>query len=109
MAYPDILFHNIGVYDSPEPIFKEGGFDCIVSTEVVEHLFSPQWLPKFAALVLRPNGCLIVNTPYHGFLKNLMLSLITSLGCAPHTIVGRGTHQILEQENVDHVIRAKWI
>jgi len=77
-TYPGIRFYNIGVYDSPEQIMKDypEGFDCVVSTEVVEHLFSPRFLPIFAARAVRASrGHLIISTPYHGFLKNLLLSL----------------------------------
>ena len=50
-------------------------FDLVVSTEVVEHLYSPrEWaLGCFAAL--RPGGLLICSTPYHGYWKNLALAL----------------------------------
>ena len=89
-VYPDILFHNIG-YDSPEAVFQGQKFDCVVSTEVIEHLFAPQWLPKFATAVLRPNGYLIVSKPYHGFLKNLMLSLANHWD-AHHTPFWEGGH-----------------
>ena len=47
----------------------------VVSTEVIEHLFDPRSLPRFASSVLRPNGHLILSTPYHGYVKNLALSV----------------------------------
>lgn len=76
-TYPSIKFYHIGVYDAPDKILDERGkaFDCVVSTEVVEHLYSPQYLPIFAAQLLRPKGYLVLSTPYHGYLKNLALSL----------------------------------
>ena len=42
-AHPCIPFFHVGVYDSPAPILESRpeGFDCVVSTEVVEHLYSP--------------------------------------------------------------------
>jgi 2-polyprenyl-3-methyl-5-hydroxy-6-metoxy-1,4-benzoquinol methylase len=52
-----------------------GPFDAVVSTEVVEHLYSPHELIRFAAEALRPGGRLILTTPYHGYLKNLALAL----------------------------------
>jgi 2-polyprenyl-3-methyl-5-hydroxy-6-metoxy-1,4-benzoquinol methylase len=73
-AHPHITFHLLGVYD--EPTMLNGSlFDAVVSTEVIEHLFLPGSLPRFASRVLRPRGHLILTTPYHGYLKNLALSL----------------------------------
>jgi len=92
-AYPGIKIYNIGVYDSPAPIQKDksDGFDCVISTEVVEHLFSPQYLPIFAATILRPEGYLIVSTPYHGFLKNLALAIFNYWD-AHHSSLWEGGH-----------------
>src|SRR5205823_87599 len=40
-----------------------------------EHLVRPRNLPRFAKQLLRPGGHLIISTPYHGYLKNLLLAL----------------------------------
>ena len=75
-AYPGIPFYNLGVQDDPAQVVGEqGAFDAVVSTEVVEHLFSPHLLPYFALGLLAAGGLLIVSTPYYGFWKNLALSL----------------------------------
>ena len=52
-------------------------FKTIVSTEVVEHLYSPRSYVAFCKTVLLKNGGgdFILSTPYHGYLKNLVLSL----------------------------------
>ena len=55
---------------------NESRFDAVVSTEVIEHLFSPHLLPLFAAGTLDKGGYLILTTPYHGYLKNLVLALL---------------------------------
>ena len=73
--FPGISFHQLGVYDDPDIVKNNGLFDCVVSTEVIEHLFRPQFLPRFASSVLRKNGILIISTPYHGYFKNLIWSL----------------------------------
>lgn len=46
--------------------------------EVIEHLYSPRAFVDAAAALLRANGggVLILSTPYHGYLKNLMISLL---------------------------------
>jgi 2-polyprenyl-3-methyl-5-hydroxy-6-metoxy-1,4-benzoquinol methylase len=75
-AYPDIPFYNFGVQDDPAQLLAtERKFDLVVSTEVIEHLFSPHHLPIFAGRVLTDDSHLVVSTPYHGYLKNLALSL----------------------------------
>ena len=53
----------------------DGRFDLVVSTEVIEHLYAPHELVAFAFAALRPGGRFVITTPYHGFLKNLALSL----------------------------------
>lgn len=67
-------FEHLGVYDDPLRL-GDTSFDAVVSVEVVEHLMKPRYLAKFARAVLRPGGALIVTTPYHGYLKNLALSV----------------------------------
>jgi hypothetical protein len=47
---------------------------------VIEHLFLPRRLPVFARAVLKPGGELVVTTPYHGYTKNLVISLLNRWG-----------------------------
>lgn len=55
---------------------KEIPFDTIISTEVIEHLYSPRQYLDFCYRVLEPQGGeLILSTPYHGYLKNLVLAV----------------------------------
>lgn len=74
--HPSIPFYNYGIEADPALLLSnEELFDTVVSTEVIEHLYSPHMLPKYAAAVLKPGGLLIVSTPYHGYLKNLTLAM----------------------------------
>jgi 2-polyprenyl-3-methyl-5-hydroxy-6-metoxy-1,4-benzoquinol methylase len=73
-AHPDIPFFCLSVYDEP-PSEWLGQFDIIVSTEVVEHLYDPRALPRLAKRLLKPGGVVLATSPYHGYLKNLALSL----------------------------------
>ncbi|WP_183563748.1 class I SAM-dependent methyltransferase [Mucilaginibacter sp. SP1R1] len=50
-------------------------FDTIISTEVIEHLYNPEAFITFCGQQLKQGGQLIITTPYHGYLKNLMLSI----------------------------------
>lgn len=67
-------FKLVSVYDSPDDL-GETGFDAVISTEVIEHLFFPAALPRFARSILKPGGHLIITTPYHGYFKNLLICL----------------------------------
>jgi 2-polyprenyl-3-methyl-5-hydroxy-6-metoxy-1,4-benzoquinol methylase len=71
---PKLVFHQIGVDDDPTSVGNES-FDVAIATEVIEHLVRPRNLPRFAKHLLRPGGHLIISTPYHGYLKNLVLAL----------------------------------
>jgi 2-polyprenyl-3-methyl-5-hydroxy-6-metoxy-1,4-benzoquinol methylase len=73
-SYPDIRFFALGVHDDPGAL-RRTEFDVVVSTEVIEHLFLPRLLTRFAAQVVRSRGHLILSTPYHGYLKNVALSV----------------------------------
>jgi SAM-dependent methyltransferase len=56
--------------------FNNKRFDAVVSNDVIEHLYRPSDLLETASLLLKPGGFLIVGAPYHGYLKNLGLSLL---------------------------------
>jgi SAM-dependent methyltransferase len=71
-AHPHIRFHVLAMDGDTQSL---GTFDTVISTEVIEHLYLPRQLPRFARHVLSPRGHLIISTPYHGFLKNLVLSV----------------------------------
>jgi 2-polyprenyl-3-methyl-5-hydroxy-6-metoxy-1,4-benzoquinol methylase len=62
---------QLSVYDEPNEL---GTFDAAVCVEVIEHLFQPSAVPRFAAKVLPPGSPLIVTTPYHGYAKNLLIA-----------------------------------
>ncbi len=67
-------FSLVSVYEDPSILTKKT-FDAVISTEVIEHLFFPAALPRFARSVLKTGGYLIVSTPYHGYFKNLLICL----------------------------------
>jgi 2-polyprenyl-3-methyl-5-hydroxy-6-metoxy-1,4-benzoquinol methylase len=66
-------------------------FDTIISTEVIEHLYDPEGFIDFCKQVLNGNGEIIITTPYHGYLKNLALSL-TNKWDAHHGPLWHGGH-----------------
>ena len=72
-SFPKITFEVASVYEMASIVGDD--FDAVVSVEVIEHLFSPRAFLRQAALCLRPGGRLLLTTPYHGYLKNLVLAL----------------------------------
>ena len=72
--YPNCQFINGSIYNLELPEL-EHSFDLVISAEVVEHLFFPRELPRIAKKLLKPGGHLILTTPYHGYFKNIALSL----------------------------------
>jgi SAM-dependent methyltransferase len=55
---------------------NEPHFDLVLSVDVVEHLYRPSTLFETADGLVKPGGHLVVCTPYHGYLKNLAISLL---------------------------------
>lgn len=49
--------------------------DLVISTDVIEHMYRPADLLEAADRLLKPDGKLLVATPYHGYLKNVALAL----------------------------------
>jgi 2-polyprenyl-6-hydroxyphenyl methylase/3-demethylubiquinone-9 3-methyltransferase len=69
-AFPKVRFRQGSVY---EDLGEQ--FDIVVACEVIEHLYEPR---RFIANIyrsLRPGGVAILTTPYHGYLKNLAISI----------------------------------
>src|SRR6478672_9747728 len=73
-SFPDCHFINASIYDLPYSDLGNS-FDIVLSAEVVEHLLYPRDLVRAAQKCLKPNGRLILTTPYHGYLKNLVLAI----------------------------------
>lgn len=55
--------------------FTLNSFDIVISSEVIEHLYTPSILFKTSYSLLKENGYIIFTTPYHGYLKNLIIAL----------------------------------
>jgi len=58
------------------PPSQVGRYDAVVSTEVIEHLLLPRTLMRNAFRALKPGGLFVATTPYHGYVKNLLLALM---------------------------------
>jgi 2-polyprenyl-6-hydroxyphenyl methylase/3-demethylubiquinone-9 3-methyltransferase len=72
--YSGITFAVGSAYD--ELAKKYGKFRVVVSLEVIEHIFYPRRYAATVADLLAPGGGAIISTPYHGYVKNLVLALL---------------------------------
>ena len=88
-AHPGVEFHVRSVYDDLSDVAS--GMDVVVSSEVIEHLYSPQRFLVNVGLTLRSGGSIVLTTPYHGYLKNLALSLANAWD-KHHTVAWEGGH-----------------
>jgi 2-polyprenyl-3-methyl-5-hydroxy-6-metoxy-1,4-benzoquinol methylase len=74
--YPDRFYwQDLSTGKLPKEL-QSISFDTIISTEVIEHLYDPGGFIDFCKEILPQNGEIILSTPYHGYFKNLMLSVL---------------------------------
>lgn len=71
--YPKFEF-RVGSLETRLP-FADGEFDAVWCSEVVEHLFDVSFALGEMARVLTAGGTLILTTPYHGLVKNVVVAL----------------------------------
>ena len=74
-AYPGVEF----VHALVDRDLDMGQFDLIISSDVIEHLYRPADLLNAAVSQLKPGGQILIGTPYHGYLKNLVLAMTGKL------------------------------
>lgn len=72
-AYPELRLETGSAYD-PLAV-KYGRFPVVTSLEVVEHVYAPRDYAHTLFSLVEPGGSAIVSTPFHGYWKNLTLSL----------------------------------
>jgi 2-polyprenyl-3-methyl-5-hydroxy-6-metoxy-1,4-benzoquinol methylase len=53
----------------------EEPFDLVMSVEVIEHLYDPKAFLEGCYLATTSGGMFLCSTPYHGYVKNLAISL----------------------------------
>ncbi len=90
---PDRFFvQDLTKDDLPDEL-KGIGYDTIISTEVIEHLYAPREYLDFCKRILQKSGGgdLIISTPYNGYLKNVILS-VTGKMDSHFTVLWDGGH-----------------
>jgi len=75
-AHPQGRFEVLAADDKLLANLGEEPFDLVVSTEVVEHLYAPRPYARGCFQAVKPGGRFICTTPYHGYLKNLLLGAL---------------------------------
>lgn len=71
--YPDVAF--VKIEDGGPLPYEDNSFDFIFTSEVIEHVYDTENAFKEIARVLRPGGSILLTCPYHGYLKNLFITL----------------------------------
>ena len=71
--FKNLNFLNIG----PEILIKKQiKYDVITAIEVIEHQYDPFKFMNDLEKLSKKNGYVLITTPYHGYIKNLVLSLL---------------------------------
>lgn len=87
---PEARFERLDISDRLLEELGESPFDLVISTEVVEHLFSPRTWAEACFEALRPGGRFVCSTPYHGWLKNVLISASGRWDRHHHTLRATG-------------------
>jgi SAM-dependent methyltransferase len=81
----------------------DSSFEVCYSSEVIEHLFDVNGFIREIHRVLVPGGLFLVTTPYHGWLKNL---LIITLGFDRHFDVNWGHIRFFSKQSLSRCLGA---
>lgn len=87
-TYPGVEFVEAMIDRDLESL---GKFDLVISSDVIEHLYRPSDLLEAAISLLKPNGQILLGTPYHGYLKNLVLAATGKMD-AHYSVLHDGGH-----------------
>lgn len=68
----EVEFYKI--VDGEKFPLNDGIADFIFSSEVIEHIYDTENAFKEITRILKPGGKILFTTPYHGFIKNLLIA-----------------------------------
>jgi 2-polyprenyl-3-methyl-5-hydroxy-6-metoxy-1,4-benzoquinol methylase len=74
-AHPAARFEVLAADDQILANLAEDPFDVVVSTEVIEHLYAPAAFLIGCRAALQSGGRLVLSTPYHGWMKNVLIAV----------------------------------
>lgn len=102
--FPECNFIKANIYDLPYEKLRNS-FDIIFSIEVIEHLFYPRELMKTAKQCLKSKGLFILTTPYHGYLKNLIIAILGKTDTHFGSTVDGGHIKFFSKNTIYHLLR----
>ena len=70
---PNSNFHLIK--DGEKLPIKNNSIDFVVCLDVIEHIYDVQSIFKEFKRILKPGGNILITTPYHGLIKNIVIIL----------------------------------
>lgn len=73
-SYPGVEFVEELIDRELNKKIAQRDFDLVISSDVIEHLYRPSDLLEASRSLLKPGGQVLIGTPYHGYLKNLVLA-----------------------------------
>lgn len=56
--------------------FKSNSFDFILAADVLEHIYDTELILSEIARILKPGKRIFISVPYHGMLKNIIVTLL---------------------------------
>ena len=89
-SYPDLDVHVGSAYDSLRE--EHGQYDVTLSLEVVEHVYYPTRYAETIFNLTKPGGTAIISTPYHGYLKSLLIALKGDWGHGHYSPLWKNGH-----------------
>jgi 2-polyprenyl-6-hydroxyphenyl methylase/3-demethylubiquinone-9 3-methyltransferase len=101
-AFPGVLVEMASAYDDLYERFGE--FDIAVCLEVVEHLYSPHVLMRNIARLLKSGGVVVISTPYHGYAKNVVLSLAGKWDFHHHPLIEHGHIKFWSRASLERLV-----
>lgn len=86
------FLHTIGGNSDIPKELRDIDFSIVISTEVIEHLYSPRDYIGFIKDMLPSRDAkVVISTPYHGYLKNLVMALMNKTD-EHYTVLWDGGH-----------------
>jgi len=104
-AHPSARFEVLAAEGDVLHNLCEAPFDLVVSTEVVEHLYDPREWARGCFKALKPGGRLICTTPYHGYFKNLALSVLGKWDSHANPLWDGGHIKLWSRATLTHLLR----
>lgn len=98
------------VQDGERFPFKNNHFNLILAADVIEHVYNTKHTLSELHRVLKKDGKILITTPYHGFLKNLIIiatsfeKIFDPMGAHIRFYTKKSLFSVLEENHL-HVIK----